>query len=67
MQRCEQSNGNNKDKKNNNYSLAAVFGQQTKNDVEVLIQTLGFSVASFMVMTGVAQVGVRPFGLYFIL
>lgn len=47
MQTCE--NGNNKNK---DYS-ARVFGQGTKKDVEVLVQTLGVSVSSFLVMSNV--------------
>jgi hypothetical protein len=49
MQTCENANSKNKD-----YS-ARVFGQGTKKDVEVLVQTLGVSVSSFVVMSNVVS------------
>lgn len=49
MQTCENANNKNKD-----YS-ARVFGQGTKKDVEVLVQTLGVSVSSFVVMSNVVS------------
>lgn len=45
MQTCENANN-----KNDDYS-ARVFGQGTKKDVEVLVQTLGVSVSSFLIMS----------------
>ena len=47
MQTCE-----NRDANNSDYS-ARVFGQGTKKDVEVLVQTLGVSVSSFLIISNV--------------
>ena len=58
MQTCENASN-----KNDDYS-ARVFGQGTKKDVEVLVQTLGVSVSSFLIMSTAISLLSDVRGLY---